>query len=88
MTDVVTLSSKNQFTLPVAMVRQLGLVKGSKLWTKMDNKSILITRLDDSWDSLQGTIKDTPLTKGKSTMQIIKLAGKLEGKRLVKKYEL
>jgi bifunctional DNA-binding transcriptional regulator/antitoxin component of YhaV-PrlF toxin-antitoxin module len=86
MTDLVTLSSKNQFTLPVGFVRHLGLKKGSKLWTRLENKSIVIEPVEDSWDSLQGSLKDTELTKGKSVLEIIELARKLEGKRLAQKY--
>ncbi|HBC73139.1 MAG: hypothetical protein UX91_C0007G0054 [Candidatus Amesbacteria bacterium GW2011_GWB1_47_19] len=86
MTGLVTLSSKNQFTLPVGIVRELGLKKGSRLWTKVDGDTITIKKAGDTWDSLQGSLKDTSLTKGKSVLEIIELAGKIESKRLAKKY--
>ncbi len=82
---ILTLSSKNQLTLPVSLVSVLGLSKGAKLWTKLVNKTIVIEKIEDSWDDLQGTLKDTPLTKGKSVLEIIDIAKKLEGKRLARK---
>ena len=86
MTTVVSVTSKNQLTLPVGMVRLMGIKKGSKLWARIENKSIILERVEDTWDSLQGSLKDTALTKGKSVLEIIELARKIEGKRLAKKY--
>ena len=87
MDAVLTLSSKNQLTLPVSMVSYLGLQKGTKMWTKVQGNSVVIEKLP-TWDELQGSVKDTYLTKGKSTLEIIELAKKLEAKRLAKKYKL
>lgn len=88
MDGILTLSSKNQLTLPVSMVSFLGLNKGTKLWTKVVGKTVVIEKIDDSWDSLQGTLKDTALTKGKSVLEIIEIAREIEGKRLAKKHGL
>jgi len=88
MDTILTLTSKNQLTLPVSMVKFLGLAKGNKLWTKVRDNAIVLEKVDDSWDSLQGTLKDTYLTKGKSVLEIIETAQKLEAKRLAKKYGL
>jgi len=88
MDGILTLSSKNQLTLPVSMVEFLGLDKGVKLWTKIVNNMIVIEKIDNSWDSLQGSLKDTSLTKGKSVLEIIEIAGEIEGKRLAKKHGL
>lgn len=87
MNTVLTLTSKNQLTLPVSIVSLLGLSKGSKLWTKVEKKSILLEKVEDSWDDLQGTLRDTPKTKGKTVVQIIEMAKKAEAIRLRKKYE-
>lgn len=87
MDGILTLSSKNQLTLPVWMVSLLGLDKGAKLWTRVENNVITLEKFP-TWDELQGSIKDTYLTRGKSTLEIIELAKKLEGKRLAKKYGL
>lgn len=88
MDGILTLSSKNQLTLPVSIVSHLGLNKGSKLWTRVVGKTVVIEKVDDSWDSLQGTLKDTPLTKGKSVLQVIEIAREIEGRRLAKKHGL
>lgn len=87
MSYVITLTAKNQLTLPVALVSLLGLDRGSKLWTKVENNSIVLEK-SPTWDELQGSIKDTYLTRGKTTLEIIELAKKLEAKRLAKKYGL
>lgn len=87
MDGILTLSSKNQLTLPVSVVKVLGLKKGVKFWSRVVGKALVIEKIEDSWDSLQGSIKDTPLTKGKSVLEVIEIARKIEGKRLGKKYE-
>lgn len=88
MDGILTLSSKNQLTLPVSIVSFLGLDKGAKLWTKIVNNMIVIEKVNNSWDLLQGTLKDTSLTKGKSVLEIIEIARDIEGKRLAKKHGL
>jgi len=88
MNTILTLSSKNQLTLPVSVVSLLGLNKGSKIWTEVKDNKIVLEKIEDNWDSLQGSVKDSHLTKGKSVLEVIKLAEKLESKRLTKKYGL
>ena len=88
MNKVLTLSSKNQLTLPVSLMALLGLSKGSKLWPRVENKAIILEKIEDSWDDLQGSLKDTPLTKNKTVLEIIEIARKREGRRLAKKYGL
>lgn len=83
MTDLVTLSSKNQFTLPVNFVRHLGLKKGSKLWTRLENKSIVIEPVEDTWDDLKGFLADNPIAKKYTYDQVYKMAQKKEAKRLM-----
>jgi len=87
MNALLTISSKNQITLPVQMVRKLDLKKGSKLWTKIENNSIILEK-EDSWDDLQGILANHPMSKKYTTLQIIELAKKREAKRLTKKYGL
>lgn len=79
----MTISSKNQFTLPVAMVRHLGLKKGSKLWTRLENKSIVIEPVEDTWDDLKGFLADNPIAKKYTYDQVYKMAQKKEAKRLM-----
>lgn len=84
MTTVLTLSSKNQLTLPVSLVSLLGLDKGSKLWTKVQGKSIILEKVEDSWDDLHGFLSDNPIAKKYSYQQVYKMAQKKEAKRLMK----
>lgn len=87
MNAVITITAKNQVTIPSAIMSLLGLGKGNKLWTKVKENSIVLERIP-TWDELQGSVKDTYLTKGKSTLEIIEMAKTLEAKRLAKKYGL
>ncbi|MBU2051655.1 MAG: hypothetical protein U1C50_01880 [Patescibacteria group bacterium] len=86
MDTVLTLSSKNQLTLPVSLVSFLGLGKGAKLWTKLINKTIVIEKVEDSWDQFQGLLANHPMSKKYTTLEIIAIAKKREAKRLAKKY--
>ena len=86
MNTVLTLTSKNQLTLPVSIVSLLGLSKGSKLWTKVEKKAILLEKVEDSWDALQGTLANHPISKKYTTLQVIEMAKKKEGMRLAKKH--
>lgn len=86
MDGILTLSSKNQLTLPVSIVSFLGLDKGAKLWTKIVNNMIVIEKVNNSWDAFQGILADHPINKKYTTLQIIEMAKKKEGLRLAKKH--
>lgn len=83
---MVTLTSKNQLTLPVKLVELLGLTQGSKLWIRVEKNALVLEKAGDSWDDLQGILANHPLNKKYTTLQIIELAKKKEAKRLGKKY--
>lgn len=85
MDAVLTLSSKNQLTLPVSFTSFLGLQKGAKIWSKIVGNSVVLEKTD-SWDDLQGLLADHPMNKKYSTLQIIEIAKKREAARLAKKY--
>ena len=86
MDSVLTLSSKNQLTLPVSLVSFLGLDKGTKLWTKLVNKTIVMEKVEDTWDDLQGLLANHPMSKKYTTLEVIEIAKKREAKRLARKY--
>lgn len=86
MDTVLTLSSKNQLTLPVTLVNFLGLTKGTKLWTKLIGNTITIEKVDTSWDSLQGTIAGNTFTRSHTVEEVIEYAKKKEALRLMKKH--
>lgn len=87
MQAILTLTSKNQLTLPVSIVSLLGLTKGSKLWTSVKDNTVILEKAEDGWDSLQGILVNHPLSKKYSTLQVIEMAKKKEVKRLGEKYE-
>lgn len=87
MITLLTLTSKNQLTLPVSIISLLGLTKGSKLWTTVKNNTVVLEKAEDTWDDLQGLLADHPMSKKYTTLQVIEIAKKKEGKRLGKKYE-
>ncbi len=82
MTGIVTLTSKNQLTLPVALVRLLGLVPGTRLWVREDEKKIVLEKMGD-FASLQGILANHPLSKKRPTAEIIKLARKRRAARIM-----
>lgn len=87
MNQLLTLSSKNQLTLPASLARDLNLKKGTKFWIKTEGKTIKLEK-EDSWDDLQGVLADHPMSKKYTTLQIIEIAKKREAKRLAKKHGL
>lgn len=87
MNTVITISSKNQITIPSAVMTFLNLNKGNKLWTKVEDNKIVLEK-EPTWDDLQGILANHPLSKKYTTLQIIELAKKKEGERLAKKYGL
>lgn len=87
MNTLLTLTSKNQLTLPVSIVSLLGLSKGNKMWTKVKENTIILEKARDDWDSLQGMLANHPMSKKYTTLQVIEIARKKEGNRLGKKYE-
>lgn len=84
MDGILTLSSKNQLTLPASIVSFLGLDKGSKLWTKIIGKTIVIERVEDTWKDLHGFLADNPIAKKYTYDQVYKMAQETEAKRLMK----
>jgi len=85
MNAILTLTSKNQVTLPVELVRLWGLTKGSKFWTKLKDNTLVIEKVD-TWDDLQGILADTPMAKRHTVEEAIEIGRKREGFRLAKKH--
>lgn len=83
MNTLLTLTSKNQLTLPVSIVSLLGLSKGSKMWTKVKDNTIVLEKVEDSWKDLHGFLADNPIAKKYSYDRVYKMAQKKEAKRLM-----
>lgn len=86
MDTILTLSSKNQLTLPVSLVNFLGLSKGTKLWTKLVGNTITIEKVNRPWSDFQGILANNPISKKYTVEQVIEMAKRKEAKRLMKKH--
>ena len=72
MDGILTLSSKNQLTLPVTVVSKLGLKRGTKFWTKVVGKTFVIEKIEDTWEDLHGFLADNPIAKKYTYDQVYK----------------
>ena len=86
MNTVITLTSKNQLTLPTKLVLLLGLNKGSRFWTRVEKRSIILEAVEDSWDGLHGVLADTPAAKKHTVQEVIEIAKKKEIARVMNDY--
>ena len=57
MSDIATLSSKGQLTIPAKVREELGLEAGAKLSVRVDGKTLVIERVSDLLDRLRGSCK-------------------------------
>lgn len=80
---IATLTSKNQLTLPVAVVRSLSLMPGERLWITKEKDRIILEKIGSIKD-LQGILADNPLAKKYTAIQMVKLARKMKVARLLK----
>ena len=55
MSDIATLSSKGQFTIPARVREELGLKAGAKLSVRVEGTTLVIERVRDLLDRLQGS---------------------------------
>ena len=75
MTGLVTLTSKNQLTLPVEVVRFFGWEPGVRLWSEVKEDSLVMKKAGSLRD-IQGILANHPLSKKYSSVQIVHLAHK------------
>lgn len=47
-------------------------------------KKAVVEKVEDSWDDLQGTLANHPISKKYTTLQVIELAKKIGAKRFLK----
>lgn len=67
----VTLTSKNQFTVPVETVRRMDLQKGSKLIVTSQDDYFTVKPLRSVVSELSGSVKLPQKYKGKSIPEIV-----------------
>jgi AbrB family looped-hinge helix DNA binding protein len=57
LTSTITVTSKNQVTIPVSLVKKLGIIKGSKLVVSEENGVISMQKHSKLLDKYQGFLK-------------------------------
>lgn len=85
MLNIINVSSKNQVTIPSDIVRLLGIKRGAKLLTKVEAGTIVMEKIDDSWNNLQGIFVNNANAKRYNTNEILGIARKKVAIRLMKK---
>ena len=82
MTAMLTVTAKNQVTLPVEMLVSLGAVRGDKLFFRLSGKILEVEKVEVGFRDLQGSLSATPVGKKLSLEKTIRSAGKKEADRL------
>jgi len=91
MVGIVTVTTKNQITLPVELMECLNLNKGSKLWVDFDGEKTLMLEKVEEWKDLREEMLKNPLVEkyaGYSWEKIMKIAGKREARRIANEGKL
>lgn len=74
MSQIATITSKMQLTLPVSIARRFGLKKGQKVFVSEQNDQIVITPAEKLVESLAGSLRIPRRWEGKTIDQIIQEA--------------
>lgn len=69
--QIATITSKNQLTLPVDIVRKIGLKVGQKVIVSEEGGKVVITPAEDLVEELAGSLKMPKKWKGRSMEEII-----------------
>ena len=69
--QIATITSKNQLTLPVDIVRKIGLEVGQKVIVSEEGGKVVITPAEDLVEELAGSLKMPKKWKGRSMEEII-----------------
>ena len=69
--QIATITSKNQLTLPVDIVRKIGLKIGQKVIVSEEGGKVVITPAEDLVEELAGSLKMPKKWKGRSMEEII-----------------
>ena len=84
MTYLVTLTSKNQLTLPAAFSKVLRIARGARLTVTLEQDSIRIKPFSIQDSDVQGIVQKYGHNKDLSVADAMKLAGKKEAQRLAR----
>ncbi|OGG17943.1 hypothetical protein A3D78_07365 [Candidatus Gottesmanbacteria bacterium RIFCSPHIGHO2_02_FULL_39_14] len=69
--QIATITSKNQLTLPVEIVRKIGLKTGQKVIVSEEEGKVIITPAEVLVEELAGSVKMPRKWKGKNMEEII-----------------
>ncbi|OGF98716.1 hypothetical protein A2153_00170 [Candidatus Gottesmanbacteria bacterium RBG_16_38_7b] len=69
--QIATITSKNQLTLPVGIVRKIGLKTGQKVIVSEEEGKVIITPAEVLVEELAGSVKMPRKWKGKNMEEII-----------------
>ena len=69
--QIATITSKNQLTLPVDIVRKIGLKIGQKVIVSEEGGKVVITPAEDLVEELAGSLKMPKKWKGEGMEEII-----------------
>lgn len=76
LTSTITVTSKNQITIPVDFIRKLDIKKGSKLIISEDNGVISMQKYSEVLDKYQGFLKVPKHLRGRDLDEVIHEAKK------------
>jgi len=89
MTGFAAITSKNQVTLPVDIVRLLNWNSGTDLWVREENKKLILERIptiEEIRDEMQKNPHVRKLNAKYSTVEIIRMARRLKPPKSVYEY--
>ena len=83
MTSIVTVTSKNQITIPVKIVQKLGLSAGIRLLVRLENASLRMEKIPVGFKDLQGIVQKSAKLKHLTVEQARMKATQIEARRLM-----
>lgn len=83
MTALITITSKNQVTLPIKFTRQLGLKPGMRLMVHLSDSRLLMEKSPTSLRDVQGIVQSQAKYPQLTVAQAIKRANLIGAKRLL-----
>jgi len=81
MTYLVTLTSKNQLTLPAALAKTLKLIRGSRLTITLEQTGLRIQPISHTLRDLQGIVQHKAHQKNLTVDQAMKRAEERDARR-------
>lgn len=87
MTTLVTITSKNQITIPASVVSVLGFSQTRKLAAKIVGDTLVLKKTGPNLRDLQGSLSRLPQAKEYSVLKAIEIARKMNANKLGEEFE-